>query len=335
VQGWLNRFPFTKKNRQQNILLGAAIRASGVVLAGFDRQPAKGGRPRLLFSEFRHCIEFPEQIAAFQELVEKRKLHGMRINLVLQPDEYQLLRAEAPPVEFAEMREAMRWRVKDMIEFSPDEASLDVFQVPPNRRQEKSSLIYIAVARRSLIEKKVNAVNEADLKVASVDIPELVLRNVLMLMPDTGQGVVVLRIGNRDGSTMVYREEALYLSRELNLGEEELYTTIPLSQWQDFLDLPQEGQNLLDHIVLEVQRSLDYYESNFGLSNPRNLVMLPVEHDNPILARYLGSMLGLEVEQLDVNQLMQIDDEPISRLHQRHCLGAIAAALRDWGERKE
>ena len=46
--------------------------------------------------------------------------------------DYQLLLVEAPNVPAAELKAAVRWRMKDMLDYRVDEATVDVLDIPPD-----------------------------------------------------------------------------------------------------------------------------------------------------------------------------------------------------------
>ena len=52
------------------------------------------------------------------------------VSTVLRTDDYQLALVEAPDVPPAELRAAMRWRLKESIDFRVEDAVIDVFDVP-------------------------------------------------------------------------------------------------------------------------------------------------------------------------------------------------------------
>ena len=68
---------------------------------------------------------------------------------VLDPDSYRLLLVEAPDVPADELRAAVRWRVKDLIDFHVDDAVIDVFEMPQHARGGRR--------RRRLGEREVRA----------------------------------------------------------------------------------------------------------------------------------------------------------------------------------
>ena len=86
-------------------------------------------------------------------------------------------------------------------------------------------------------------------------------------------------------------------------------------------------RRLLDAIVLEVQRSLDYSESHFGLPPVSGLVIAPTESPVPGMLGYLSSNLGLPVRLLDLNTVLECE-QTLGDALQARCFEAIGAALR-------
>ena len=85
--------------------------------------------------------------------------------------------------------------------------------------------------------------------------------------------------------------------------------------------------NALDGIVLEIQRSLDYYERH--CSNPpiARVVVTPLDDEIPGFLEYIAGSLGVEVKPLELNSHL----ESFTHLHEsmmRNCLYTIGAALR-------
>jgi hypothetical protein len=73
-----------------------------------------------------------------------------------------------------------------------------------------------------------------------------------------------------------------------------------------------------DRIVLEAQRSLDFYEAHFRFGPPAALLLLPGAAAIPELIAHLRANLNLPVEELALANLMDVacslpdfaDDEP-------------------------
>jgi MSHA biogenesis protein MshI len=108
----------------------------------------------------------------------------------------------------------------------------------------------VVVARRKTVAARVAQLTHAGLEVAAIDIPELAQREVSDRL-DVDGGHALLALDARQGLLTVFRDGEHYLARALDIGR----TTLT--------ERPADASN---DLVLEVQRSFDYFES--ALSQP-------------------------------------------------------------------
>ena len=72
--------------------------------------------------------------------------------VVLHPSYYNLLFVEHPDgIEDADVDEAVRWKVKDLVEESLESVIIDTFPVPEDAFKGRSRMLYAVAARRALI----------------------------------------------------------------------------------------------------------------------------------------------------------------------------------------
>jgi MSHA biogenesis protein MshI len=239
----------------------------------------------------------------------------------LELGDYSLLLVEAPDVQPDEIRAAVRWRVKDLIDFNIDEAVVDVFEAPSYKTEGNNKMMYAVVARSSRVKQVIDQLNDAGLHLDIIDIPELALRNVAAMLPEDVGGVALIYIGQQQGLITITKQSQLYLSRTINSGTSSLPESV-LSVMDD-----ETCQRWLDNIVIEVQRSMDFYESHFSQPHVSSLVMTPIGKEIPGITEYLSEQLQIPSRMLDVNELIDVD-EPIPAAVQSRCLLAIGTALR-------
>lgn len=242
-----------------------------------------------------------------------------------------LLLVEAPEVDPTELKAAVRWRIKDLIDFHVDDAVLDVFDIEGQRGRTK--MMYVVVARITTVQSHIDLLEGAHVNLGVIDIAELAQRNIAALLPEDQSGVALLHLTPRGGLLTLTRQGSLFLARTLEFGTDQLISALPVPQENEFtLDDEDDGppaglRRLMDSIVLEIQRSLDYFESHFGLPPISGLVIAPLAQPVPGLAGYLGGNLGLPVRMLDLNSTLDCA-QPLSDETQARCLPAIGAALR-------
>lgn len=310
--------------------VGVAI-GDGLAVAVIDR--SRGQRPRLL-----DCRWF-DRPAGQEDADLRQDLQGMRLKhapaaTLMAPADYQLLLVEAPRVDPSELRAAVRWRVKDLIDYHIDDAVIDVFEIPGQRQNAQGQvMMYAVVARQSAVRQRIDALERAELKLEVIDIPEMALRNIAAQAPEDQAGCVLLQLGEQHGLITVTRQQNLFLARRIEVGAAKLREqpnadkplADPADPYGDPLDMMLD--RLIDSIVLEIQRSIDYYDRHFGQPTLAGVLVAPPGPGLAGIESRLKRQLGLPVRRLDLNQLLDCA-KPLDETQQARCLMAIGTALR-------
>lgn len=248
-----------------------------------------------------------------------------RTTTLMDSGDYQLLLVEAPDVEASELRAAIRWRIKDLIDFHIDDAVVDVFEIPGQGRG-RTRMMYVVAARSSVVRARLDRVESAGLALEALDIEELALRNLAALMPQDEQGVALVWFALDYGQVLVTRGGELYLARRIETGSRQLFSAAQQGDPANG-DYGEALTALLEQVTLEVQRSLDYYESHFSQAPVRAVVVAPAAPELPFVQPYLHRVLAPEVVNLRLDALFPDASLPAAQ-DQARCLTAIGAALR-------
>jgi len=307
-------FSLLKKQVAHNALVAVCPSAQGVSLARVRRE---ADLPPVLES----CEFFPvavkDQAAQLVRLRKDYELDAYHCLTVMDLGSYNLLLVEAPDVQPAELRAAIRWRIKDLIDFHVDDAVIDVFEVPNQKAAGRNTMMYAVVARTSAVKQRIDRLTQADINLQIVDIPELALRNLAVLLPEDVGGVATLYLEEDSGLITITRQATLYLSRRIDIGTKVL------------LGLDDEAlYSRLDNIIVEIQRSLDYYESHFSQPAISNVIIMPMPEGLGGFDDYLNKQLDLQVREMDLNQLIDVPEQ-MDKSRQAACLLAVGAALRE------
>jgi MSHA biogenesis protein MshI len=253
---------------------------------------------------------------AVSERLRAAGLPSAPVSSVLAAGQYQLVMVEAPDVPPAELRAAMRWRLRELIEFPVDDAVIDVFDLPTSGRGAQHRTVYAVAARRSVVDQQTAACawsRHFDV----IDVPELALRNLAMLLPQSAAGVALLHVEETTAMVVLVRGGTFYLARQMSLQ-------VPLQ-----LGAAESGESAIDgaSVALELQRSLDYYERHFDQPPITQIAVAPAGTRTQALVDALATETGLAVAEFDLNRVMQCAS-PVDRTAQRSCLLAVGAALR-------
>lgn len=287
----------------------------GTAQARIRRTSSTG--PQLLSCEFAPAGDK----RPLRELVDE----AGRCTTLMPSGEYQLMLIEAPDVEAGELRAAVRWRIKDLIDFHVDDAVIDVVEIPGQDRG-RTRMMYAVAARAGAVRARIDQIEAAGLPLEAIDIEELALRNIAALLGEDARGVALLWFGPDYGLILVTRDGELYLSRRIEVGVSQLFAAAHQGD-PDHGDYGEPLTALLDQVTLETQRSLDYYESHFGQAPVQALYVAPCAPEMPFIAHYLDSNLNLGAATLQLERLFPASTLP-DPLTQARCLTAIGAALR-------
>lgn len=227
----------------------------------------------------------------------------------------------------------MRWRIKDLLDFHIDDAVIDVFDIPGQQARGRPKLMYVVASRITTVQSHIEQLEKRDINLTTIDIPEMAMRNIAALLPEDASGVVMLYLGQDFGLLTMTKDKNLYLARKFDIGFEQLVKCLESARLEDEFvldeaeEMPAQLQRMLDTIILEIQRSLDYYESHFSLPPVGGLVLVPMAHHIPGMMGYIAGNMGVPVRLLDLNALLDCE-QTLSDELQSQCLLAIGAALR-------
>lgn len=258
--------------------------------------------------------------AALPGLIESYALHHYPLHWVLAPADYRLIPAEAPKVPAAELRDALRWLIQDTLDFPAETAEIEYFYLPKPRHGADGTPLMAAVAPAGVVQGYEAPLAEASLRLAAIDIPELALRNLIALLPESAGGAAFVALNGRRGIIQLQKDALVYITRTIDIG---LHDLGKLAELRDIA-----GQAALERLALEIQRSLDYFEHHYGMPPAAGLVLAPMADGNAgRLAGLLEPALGVACRALDLRHLLP-GAEALDEATQHACLLAIGAALR-------
>lgn len=279
-------------------------------------RPVTDGKPLVTFCA--HHLADPAEGPALEKMGKDTHLNRYRCTFMLNSGEYQMLVVEAPNVPPAELKTAVRWRLRDMLDFPADDATVDVLDIPADKNaQSRNRSLFAVAARNEIIKKRMADFAAAKLPVSVIDIPELAQRNIAALLEETGRGMALLSFDENGGLLTFTFSGELYSSRHIE---------IPLSQL--IQSDSEQKQRFFDRITLELQRSMDSFERQFSFITISKLVLAPLPPEVNLEA-YLASNLYLPVSTMSLEEVF--DFSAVSGAApelQQQCFLALGAALR-------
>lgn len=298
--------------KQNSGLVAVQMHGHRIDVARLSRGP--GLRPTV-----EVCLSFPQEHDVAETLSALRREHHLDrfpCATLLAASEYQLQVLEAPNVPQAEMKEAVRWRLKDVLDYPVESATIDVLSVPGNPSSPtRNQSVFAVAAPNDIVSARMNAFADAKIPLAVIDIPEMAQRNLAALFEVPGRGLAMLSFDEQRGLLTFSAGGELYLSRSIEVGLTQLMVS----------DADQK-QQLLDRIVLELQRSLDHFDRQFSALPVSKVLVAPMPEDLG-LGEHLAKNLYVPVEVADLASVMEFDRVPemagpANQAQHFMCLGA-------------
>lgn len=166
-----------------------------------------------------------------------------QLQLVLASSLYQLLVADKPNVDAVELPQALLWSVKDMVTLSVAQIHLDYFESPL-----PSNKITVVVVDKAKLINMVQAIHQQGLQLAGISIEELAITN--LFSEDNQARLVLSHNSGQELLLTVVKQGQLYMQRRVR-GFAQL----------DKAPADELSHGLADNLSLEIQRSMDYFES--------------------------------------------------------------------------
>jgi len=302
--------PWLKKSKANSGRVGLTVGPDGLSVACVD------AARRLVFCQF---FDTPEDSQALlNELVAEQSWGGMPCSLVLHPVYYQLLLTETPAVNADEMSSAIRWKIKELLDFPLEDAAIEYFELPADAFRGRRKMLYAATLRKGTLKELLQPVAQSGLAVDCIEVAELALHNLTANIPVERGGVAILQLLQGVGFINLVEDGAVYLCRRLDFG-------------LDRFDALGDNSAFFDSLMLEIQRSLDYYESQLGKGIVTNLYYAPGIIMTEPIGEFLSQSLAITVEPLTFAKMtidteLELEDPQLLR-----SVNAIGAALTPQG----
>ena len=307
---------FKSKKKSGSALLSICLQRTRFNAA--MTKPGPAGTPSLVLSAPGAFTDEAQRGSALADLVHRNKLGKCPCVAMLPVNTYQLVQVDLGDLPIEERREAARWQIREWLDYPPEEAVVDLFEVPPFGG-EKRPLTYVVSASNTYLRDQVQALSKSGLTLAAIDIPEFALRNICDLFTEDERGLALLWLEEHSGLLVVARDGSLYLSRSFNTGMADL---IPYADGA-YESLTEQ----LDSIVLEIQRSFDFCESTFQLPMVSRLLIAQTGQEISAIYGYLNEYLTTKVEPLDFSGVLTTP-EGLSQVELNGALPVIGGALR-------
>lgn len=282
-------------------------------LAYVMRSP--GGRPQIKrFDSFRNEGGAADDLA---RLAQDRRLKRHRLVTLLDTSAYRIVQVETPAVPPEERVQALRWHIRDAVDFPVDNAVIAVADIPTDGSRQPQ--VFAVVAPAAEIAGCMANFQHAGISLEAIDIPEMAVRNVAVLFEEPKRGLAFLALTDSDSLLTITWEGELVVSRHIDISARALAQADA-----------ERSRQMLERLGLELQRTLDNFDRQYGFISVTRL-LVAAEYDCAAVVAALAENLYLPVMAADLAEVADFAALPELRSLERQAQGilALGAALRE------
>lgn len=243
------------------------------------------------------CVMFEGPCAA-DDLIRwhqgHREASRTASSVLLDPADYQILTLDVPAVPRAERRDAVRWRLKDMLDFPANEAALDCVDVPAVTAGDEPTKLLAVVSSQTTVARWMRRYHDSGLTLAAIDVPEMALRNVALLAGGDSAHAF-LHIGLEATHLILLWQGELCTFRQLDINAPQLAAAGD-----------EDKQPLLERLALEVQRTADAFARQFNTADLSGLWVSSLTGTDA-LVEALGPMVNLRIHAFHIERQVNLE----------------------------
>lgn len=246
-------------------------------------------------------------------MVKENQLQGVPCSWILHGDQYQIIQSEALPVSTHEFQAAIRWKVRELVHFPIEEAVIDSFALPQAKIAGARPMIMVIIANQSFLRNTADVINASGLNLQVIDVTEMGLRNITSLYEKDEKSTALIYFGEKNTNLLITHQKTFYLIRRLDFNLEYIDRS------------PGEAEKYIGNFALELQRSFDYYVSQWRLPAPSRVLFSATRTSTFDIPKYLLQRLSVEIEPLDImqNMVLQTSVTPETQGRYLPVLGGI------------
>ncbi|NQZ81755.1 MAG: hypothetical protein HRT52_12135 [Colwellia sp.] len=249
-----------------------------------------------------------------QKIASENVVHGLSTlkseyqlegvcQVVLSSGQYQIIQVDKPNVPESEILGALKWQIKDLVPYSPENMMLDYFDGPT--LVGAAEKINVVCAEFSVLKEIVDRLDKEDLTVNMITTAEFAFAKLLPIQ--SSPCLLVCQREDEDVLLLIVQEGRVYFHRRLR-G----YAQISIKSEDEL------AMTVIDPLSLEIQRSIDYFERQLKQAPIKSIkVIIPIVNEG-FLARKLAENTHIPVELLSM---------PTGFEQQREFAAAIGATM--------
>jgi MSHA biogenesis protein MshI len=240
------------------------------------------GQPTLIAGEFVQSDA--EWSVVIKKLVNTHSLQHHNVSVVIGKDFYQKFDIDKPKLDEKELLATLPFSIKDLVSESVFDLVVDYFDKPAQvRKGDQITVVCIAKER-------------------VVQLRELLSENTLKLVSITIEEIATCQLfeHSNEANILLSQQEGELLLSVVKSGQ--LYFSLRIRGYNDLLPLPlsETSNELVDGLSLEIQRALDFINSQLQINTIGALYLALQCPDIELLSSKLAAYLDKSVKPFPV-----------------------------------
>lgn len=246
-------------------------------------------------------------------IIQKHDLSNIPTYWLLSPADYQLFLIESMPVPKEELKEALTWRIRSLINFPVQDTLIDYFLLPP-KKSSVNSTVAAVVAKASSLNTMIDIFQINGIHLTTIDIPELACRNLTARDEEDEKTTAFIYFYDDTMAILnITCKKTLYFTRRIPLYPDN-----------------QPGAIQYEQLSLDIMRYFDYFQTQWRHPTPTQIFVAGEKRIDVVhIAKTMSEQLLLKVEPYSLQSQFSFTDEIKMNLVQKDFLLELGCALRE------
>ena len=276
---------FSSKSNKTSVTVGVSVCASELHIVAIERSGDAVSLNSVSSIPYDQHQPLKQQLSAALSPFAKSTCN---VSIVLSQDMYHMVQVDKPEMAEEDITTALPWTLGELVPYESSNMVLDYVDYPVKSRTGGQKIDVFAAEKSSL-----SAVVESMSKKKGQTLTHIHTKEVLateMVPDDDYARLLIIQESNSEPFLMIVRSRAIWLSRRLRGFVNKANGNADLSQ-------------LSDTLGLEIQRSMDFYESQLK-QPPLKEILFKTQFDCMRLKPFQPAAMNVFSPELDLSDVV-------------------------------
>lgn len=234
---------FSSQKNKTNLNVGVSVCAAEIHVVAVARNESAISLDSVSSVPFNPAQPLSEQLLPILNSFDKAFCN---VSIVLSQDMYHMVQVEKPDMAEEDINAALTWTLGELVPFDASNMVLDYVDYPVKSRTGVQKIDVFAAEKSALLAVSTSLAKKRDTRLTHIHTKEVLATE--MLPEDDYARLLIIQEPGSEPFLMIVRSQAIWLARRLRGF---------VNKTSDENDIAQ----LSDTLGLEIQRSMDFYES--------------------------------------------------------------------------